>query len=155
MFSHQCCQLLQVINSYYLCAKFFLICITAYTTLFAYWESLRFRHKKSGCFAFSRWQIISWRSSRTAKATHKICYEHRKHLMKIRSKSNWMQQWQHLYITVLCAVRSPCVTNSNNEIKNCWSEKFLGAFAKLRKVTIICFMFVCLPVRIDKLGSRW
>ena len=34
------------------------------------------------------------------------------------------------------------------------SRAFLGAFAKLRKATI-CYMSVCLSVRLEQLGSHW
>jgi len=34
-------------------------------------------------------------------------------------------------------------------------QQFLGAFAKLRKVTISFIMFVRLSVRMEQLGYRW
>jgi len=36
-----------------------------------------------------------------------------------------------------------------------FSLQFSGAFAKLRKATIIFIMSVCLSVRVEKLGSHW
>jgi hypothetical protein len=33
--------------------------------------------------------------------------------------------------------------------------KCLGALAKLRKAAISCVMSVCLPVRMEQLGSHW
>jgi hypothetical protein len=53
--------------------------------------------------------------------------------------------WNSIYIYILC---NQCQLDST-----CSSDKFLGAFAKLRKVTTSFIVSVCLSVRMGKLGS--
>jgi hypothetical protein len=50
---------------------------------------------------------------------------------------------------------SPSVLRNPGFITVFGGALFLGAFAKLRKVTIIFVMSVCPSVRMEQLGSNW